>query len=143
MRSLYLLPFFLLFLSRLDAATYTVTTNTDSGAGSLRQAITDLNSSADSSNTISIASLPGTITLASDLPVIQKPVTISATGSATVSGNNLYRVFATTADLSIQNCTVQNGLALGGAGAAGLGSSGSASCGGGGGGAGMGGGALY
>ncbi|MEO7325217.1 MAG: hypothetical protein ABIW82_10360 [Dokdonella sp.] len=61
-----------------SATTYTVTTSADSGAGSLRQAITDANT-AGGTNTIAFA-IPGiaphTITLASMLPAISGTLTI-------------------------------------------------------------------
>jgi predicted outer membrane repeat protein len=74
------------------ALTYIVTNINDSGAGSLRQAITDANAHAGS-DTISFT-VSGTITLASSLPNITDHLTINGTGqSVTVSGNDLYPVF--------------------------------------------------
>jgi hypothetical protein len=64
--------------SPLSAATFTVTNTSDSGAGSLRQAILDNNAGAGG-NTIAFlipASGLQTITLASPLPAITKSVTI-------------------------------------------------------------------
>ena len=53
---------------------FIVTNLDDNGAGSLREAIQDLNATAPgSSNTISFA-VAGTIVLASDLPDISRPV---------------------------------------------------------------------
>jgi hypothetical protein len=64
------------------AATFTVTTTADSGAGSLRQAIIDANAAAGV-DTISFnipGMLPYIITLASNLPAITDPVVLDATG---------------------------------------------------------------
>src|SRR5688572_10026955 len=64
------------------AATFTVTNINDSGAGSLRQAITDANN-AGTSDTIEFSISPGTapftISTLSALPSITSPVTIDAT----------------------------------------------------------------
>ncbi|MGB5539518.1 MAG: DUF2341 domain-containing protein [Gammaproteobacteria bacterium] len=58
-------------------ATYTVTTLADSGAGSLRQAITDANASGGA-DTIEFT-VTGSITLVTGLPAISQPVNIDAT----------------------------------------------------------------
>lgn len=102
-----------------------VTNNNASGLNSLLQAITDLNAtgtsgSSASLNTITISPGLGTITLTSDLPVIQKGVTIStSSGTQVVDGSsNTFRLFATyKASLSLSNMTLQNGAAIGGNGA--------------------------
>ena len=64
----------------LQAAVFSVTNVNDSGAGSLRQAINDLNLSVDPANTIEFSGLAGVapvkINLATDLPEIYIPVTI-------------------------------------------------------------------
>jgi hypothetical protein len=71
------------------AATITVTTDADSGAGSLRQAI----AGAASGDTITFDN-DYTITLASELDIIDKTVTITGAGHLiTISGNNAVRVF--------------------------------------------------
>ncbi len=85
-----LLPF--LFAGHASAATFTVTTLNDSGAGSLRAAIT----SVSAGDTIVFQSgLTGTITLASALPTINANLTIQGPGadSLTISGNNAVTVF--------------------------------------------------
>src|SRR5258706_12785192 len=71
------------------AATITVTSTADSGAGSLRDAI----ATASSGDTINI-SVTGTITLTGTL-MISKSLTISGPGASdlAVSGNNAARVF--------------------------------------------------
>lgn len=133
--------------SRLFAVDFTVTNNSASGAGSLSQAITDLNASgtagsAVSLNTITINSGLSTITLTADLPVIQKGVTINtSSGTQVIDGASAFRLFATyKASLSLNSLTMQNGLAQGGNG--GTSSSAKTSSGGGGGGLGAGG-AVY
>jgi hypothetical protein len=80
----------------VQAASFMVTNIDDSGAGSLRQAILDANSS-DGADTITFASevSGGTITLASTLPAVTDPsgLTIDGTGqNITLSGNNAFTV---------------------------------------------------
>jgi len=75
-----------LFSTPATAAVFTVTTTADSGAGSLRQAITDANASA--ANDIiefnfAAGTAPFTITLASALPSI---ATTSTAGTLTITG---------------------------------------------------------
>lgn len=91
------------------ALTYPVSNLNDSGAGSLRQAITDANAHAGS-DTISFA-VSGTITLASSLPNITDSLTINGTGqSVTVSGNDLYPVFyvASGKSLTLTRFNIEN-----------------------------------
>lgn len=84
-----------LYVPSVGAATYTVANLNNSGAGSLRDAITQANSTAD----IDIINfgISGTIVLSSALPSIVSgsgELTIDGTGqSITVSGNNAYLVF--------------------------------------------------
>ena len=126
-----------LLLSQVGfTANFSVTNNNASGAGSLLQAITDLNTSGGAgsgadTNTISITAAAGTITLATDLPVVQKGVTISSTNGTTINGASLYRLFATfQSSLTLQNLVLTNGLAKGGTssgkGGGGLGAGGAA-----------------
>ncbi|MFH1123413.1 MAG: hypothetical protein V1758_07090, partial [Pseudomonadota bacterium] len=63
-----------------NAAEYTVVNLNDLGAGSLRQAILDANASPGVVDTIKVTTT-GTVTLASDLPMI--------TDDVTINGNNL------------------------------------------------------
>jgi len=88
----------------LAAATFTVTTTADSGAGSLRQAITDANSNVGS-QTIQFA-IPGpgvhTITPATPLPVITSPTTIDGYTQAGSSPNTLPFPQGTNAVLTIE-----------------------------------------
>src|SRR5438552_4740005 len=78
-----------------SAATFSVTTTADSGAGSLRQAILDANANAGS-DTIRFA-IPGagahTIAVTSGpLPVISDPVVVDGTTQAGFAGTPLIRV---------------------------------------------------
>ncbi|MBI2947501.1 MAG: autotransporter-associated beta strand repeat-containing protein, partial [Verrucomicrobia bacterium] len=107
-------------VSAADDATLAVTNTNDSGFGSLRQAITD--AVADSgTETIDATGISGTITLQSALPIISESLTINGpgAGSLTVSGNNLYRPFfvdASGGTVNLNNLTIANGKARGGAG---------------------------
>jgi autotransporter-associated beta strand protein len=102
------------------AATLVVTTTADSGAGSLRAAIT----SAASGDTIQFQ-VSGTITLQSELPIITKNITIDGNGNnPTVSGAGTYRPFfigdasttGSTYSVALKNLTIANALAQGGSG---------------------------
>ena len=85
------------------------------GTGTLRQAIVDANATAgaDTINFV-IPGLPGTITLASVLPLITDSVTISGPGAKllTVSGASAFRVFniAGGVTASISSLTISNAL---------------------------------
>ena len=89
----------------VSAATLTVNTTADSGAGSLREAITN----AVNGDTI-VFSTSGTITLTSQLTISQN-LTINGTGkSIIIDGNNAYRVFCvTTATVNFIALTIQHG----------------------------------
>ncbi len=100
------------------AATFTVTTLADSGAGSLRQAITDANGAAGADTIDFQAALSGTILLTSGQLDISDSVTIQGPGAASisVSGNNASRVFylynsASMIDVTISGLTVDSGAA--------------------------------
>ncbi len=87
------------------AATCTVTTNADSGAGSLREKIADSTCSTINFNN------NYTITLSSEL-TISRNMTIDGVGhTVTISGNNAVRVFYVNAGvtLNLSNLTVANG----------------------------------
>src|SRR5262245_60469569 len=91
------------------AAGYSVSNLNDSGKGSLRQAISNANTSAGT-DTITF-SVSGTILLASTLPDITDPagLNIDGTGrSITISGNDMVRVMMVNsgAVLALHNLTV-------------------------------------
>ena len=112
-------------------ATYTVTTNADSGTGSLRQAINDANANPGSTIVFSSSVFTGgaasVITLASALPEISANVTIdgaSATG-VTINGNHGYQgLFVYSGAVTIEDLTIENAKALGATGATGAGGAG-------------------
>jgi len=100
-----------------DGAAFAVSSLADSGAGTLRQAITDANA-APGADTVSFG-LGGTITLASTLPPISDAagLTISGTGqSVVISGNSAVVVMqvATGALLALNDLTIANGNGGGG-----------------------------
>ncbi|MGO4712205.1 autotransporter domain-containing protein [Bradyrhizobium sp. 2TAF24] len=114
-----------------DAATLVVTSTADSGNGSLRAAIT----AAASGDTI-VFQVGGTVTLASELPLITKNLTIDGNGNnPVISGGGSYRPFfigdagttgttytVTLANLSVSGSKAQGGSGIdGGGGGAGLG----------------------
>jgi Ca2+-binding RTX toxin-like protein len=78
-----------------EAATFTVTNLSDSGGGSLRQAILDANATAGADQVTFQSALSGQITLGSQLPNITDPVDVLGPGAnkLTVSGNNNSRIF--------------------------------------------------
>ena len=70
------------------AVDFIVSNNADSGVGSLRQAIIDLNTTGGASNNIIVNSGVGTITLTSgDLQTVARNVTVVGNNN-TLSGNN-------------------------------------------------------
>jgi hypothetical protein len=97
-----------------------VTNTNDSGAGSLRDAITQCNALTGTADTISFQpGLTGTITLASALPTITEALTIVGPGAGviSVSGNNAVRPFtingAGVFNVSISGLTITGGNASG------------------------------
>ena len=103
-----------------QASTFTVSNFDDSGAGSLRQAITDANSGSGSDTVVFQSGLSGTIMLNSQLPTISDTAGLTIDGESadiTVSGDDSVRVFevGSGAGLSLKNLTVAEGA--GGAGA--------------------------
>jgi len=116
----------LLGSSPLAASTFTVTNTADSGAGSLRDAITNANTTPGS--TI-VFSLPANsiLTVLTPLPPITAGVTIDGSGTpgltlsggstSAVTGNRVFFVASGTA--AISNLTIANANAIGGAGAIG------------------------
>ncbi len=77
------------------ADVYTVINNADSGSGSLREAINEANSNPGSTIVFSAALASQTISLASNLPLIEANVTIDGAGAPglTISGAGTARVF--------------------------------------------------
>ena len=92
-------------------ATFTVTNTNDSGAGSLREAITNANANAEAD----VINLPaGTYTLSSGELEITSEVAITGAGAGTtfIDGNGDSRVFhltSNTANLTLTDLTVQGG----------------------------------
>jgi len=90
--------------------TITVTNTSDSGPGSLRDAIAN----ASPGDTINFAqiTLPAIITLTSGELLINQDLIISGPGASTlvISGNNSSRVFEIAATVAISGLTIQNGL---------------------------------
>ena len=93
-----LLFFLLIFLagSFADAATFTVTTDADSGTGSFREALTSANGTTGT-DTIAFSAFfatARTITFASPLPAIGDDLAIIGPGSAllTISGNSQFQI---------------------------------------------------
>ena len=109
MRCLFRILLGVLLVSSAEAATNTVTTLADSGAGSLRQALAD----SAAGDTIAFA-VTGTIALTSGELVITNSLTISGPGATNlaVSGNSARRVFrisAPGATVTISGLTICNG----------------------------------
>lgn len=105
------------FVWGAKAATFTVTTTSDAGAGSLRQAILDAEGSSGA-DTINVA-VTGTVNLASSLPTITQSLTINGGSQSNfvVSGQGILnlRPFTVNAGgavaVNINNLTVTNGNA--------------------------------
>ena len=128
----------MLFGSTANAADFAVTNTSDSGPGSLRQAIDNANAAGAGSHTINFtgAGASGIINLGSSLPAIANNVSINGPGAGnlTVNGGNSFQVFTVNSGaVAISNLGVNAGSAKGGNG-------GSTGGGGGGGGLGAGGG---
>jgi len=104
-----------------QAATFTVTSNADSGVGSLRQAIIDANGAAGGDTITFDPSLSGqTITLGSALPFLTSDLTIDGSSLAAhvkISGNNAVQVFAINlVNLTLTHLDIINGNASDGGG---------------------------
>lgn len=109
------------------AATFTVTNTNDTGAGSLRQAITDANTAASADTIVFDSSFntARTITLAGTVLLIGTNADLTITGPGanllTVSGNNVSRVFQIQSGIgqvTISGMTITGGNGLGGNGGA-------------------------
>jgi hypothetical protein len=130
-RVIFLFFIFLFFVDSAMSATYTVTTTADSGAGSLRDAIAQANSTSED-DTIDFNITSGcsggvcTITLTSGTLVINSAstagsLTITNAGGSQrieISGNNSTRVFSVNigANLTIDSITIRDGSASNGGG---------------------------
>jgi hypothetical protein len=97
-----------------DAATFTVSNTNDSGAGSLRQAITDANAAATPPHTIAFA-IPGsgmhTIAPASALPSVSVPVIIDGTTQPGFAGAPLIELSGASAGF-VNGLTISGGNSL-------------------------------
>lgn len=91
-REILLLLVLIAGVTRVSAATFTVTNTNDNGAGSLRQAMLDANSAAGSDviNFNITGSGPFTIALATVLPDINGPVTIDGLSQPGAATGNLW-----------------------------------------------------
>ncbi len=104
-------------VSALYAETYTVTNTSDTGAGSLSNAIYQANLNPGSQ--IKIQDNLGTIFISSALPIISASVTIDGGAGNTISGQGTNRPFFVDAPggtVTIKNLAIINGHAQGGAG---------------------------
>lgn len=106
-----------------NAASFTVINLSDSGAGSLRQAIVDANGAPGADTIVFQPGLTGTIILTSGQLSVSDSVDIQGPGAGVlaVSGNNASRVFylysgATVLDITISGLTITGGNATTGAG---------------------------
>ena len=94
-----------------EAATFTVSNLSDSGAGSLRQAILDANGTPGADQVTFGSSLSGQITLASQLPNVTDPLDVVGPGAdrLTVSGNFNSRIFYIYPTVHGTPVTISNG----------------------------------
>ncbi|MCB1765956.1 MAG: hypothetical protein KDJ22_07820, partial [Candidatus Competibacteraceae bacterium] len=105
----------ILFLSLpfAHADTYTVTNLTDSGAGSLRQAILDANINTGVNNTIDLSSLSGQLLTQGNLNITTGTVDIKGPGAdvLTIIGNGNQRIFeiSSGATATLSGLTLTNG----------------------------------
>ncbi|HEY0458268.1 MAG TPA: FG-GAP-like repeat-containing protein [Pyrinomonadaceae bacterium] len=90
-------------MSAARAATFTVTNNNDSGAGSFRQALLDANATAGADSIVFNVGVSGlqTIPVLSDLPRISEPVVIDATTQPGYTGNPLIELKGTGAQFGL------------------------------------------
>jgi len=99
-----------------SAATFTVSTNADSGAGSLRQAIDDLNSAGAGSHAIAFNASLGAINLASDLADIVgtgQTVIIDGAGN-TIDAQSAAQIFSVSeGTVTINDLSLLNGQTTG------------------------------
>ncbi|MEA3353938.1 MAG: LamG-like jellyroll fold domain-containing protein, partial [Campylobacterota bacterium] len=109
-RFIYILAFFIIFYGNLHAANHTVTITADSGAGSLRQAVTD---AASGDTIIFDNSIDGqSITFGSEIALSSKDLIIDASGAGSIvfDGNSATRILnITNSSLAFNNIVFQNG----------------------------------
>ena len=111
--------------SAFAAGPFAVTNTFDTGSGSLRQAILDANAAGGGTINLNIGF--ATISLQHLLPVLSTPITING-NNADISGVGVFRVFFSDAPngstTTINQLTIRDGRALGGAGGLGGGGGG-------------------
>jgi hypothetical protein len=108
--------------ARIAPATLIVTTLTDAGDGSLRDAITKANAAAGEDTIILKTGLHGIVNLASPLPDITDSLTIDGGTKVklTIDAHNLFRPFAIVGsglDVTFSHLRISHGMASGGGGA--------------------------
>lgn len=107
--------------SKVHAATFVVSTISDSGAGSLRQALVDANAAAGADTITFALSVRGAISVSTALPPITEALTLTGPGASELAVERAssapdFRVFDNNSDgvaLSISGLTIRNGRALG------------------------------
>lgn len=116
--TLFFLAIILLFSTNISANTFIVTNTNDSGAGSLREAVNNANSTTQADSIVFDWTLFGsaqTITLTSGEILITQPLQILGPGESLlrISGNSNSRVFflQNTAIVNLSNLTIANGKA--------------------------------
>jgi len=104
-----------------DAATFTVTSNADTGPGSLRAAVASANTTPGADTITFDAAVTGTIGLTTGEIAIEDALTITGPGAATlsVSGSNASRIFyvyepdvTAPVDVVITGLTLTNGSSI-------------------------------
>jgi hypothetical protein len=106
---------YLILLTTAHAANYTVVNNSDSGSGSLRQAI--VNANAGGGGTISFANVTGSISLQSPLPILTANISIQGPGYsqlAIICSNTIALSILTnsgTSTSSMSGLTIQSTMA--------------------------------
>ena len=96
---------------RASAAQFTVTNKSDSGAGSLRDAVAQANAAAGPDTIVFATSVAGTIPLTSEIPITDS-VTITGPGAANLSldGGGASRIFnISNGTVEISSLTITNG----------------------------------
>jgi hypothetical protein len=123
MKTLYLVAFVVLLalIQSARADTFTVTQGGDAGAGSLRQAILDVNAAAPGQHVIVFSGVTE-VTFTTLPPPVFNGVLVDGSPRVTVSGSQAVRPFFVDAPgrvVELRNLTIKDGWAIGGAGGAG------------------------